>query len=234
MLSEPLVLTSLPLPPPRTVPELLAGARFVGGLSLGELATELGQVVPPDLRRAKGFVGGLLERALGATAGSRAEPDFPELGVELKTLPVDRVGHCLESTFVCSAETSDIKGVEWHESRLWKKVRCVLWVPVEGTRSVPLHERRIGGAFLWQPNSEEEALLRADWELLVSLMARGQFDSLSGHLGQHLQLRPKAAKGTSRRLAFDEDGARSLQQPKGFYLRARFTEAILHRHLHGN
>jgi DNA mismatch repair protein MutH len=212
----------------------MAGARFVAGLSLGELAAALGQATPVDLRRAKGFVGGLLERALGATAGSRAEPDFPELGVELKTLPVDPTGHSLESTFVCNAEVDDIKGVEWEHSRLWKKIRCVLWVPVEGTRSVPVHERRIGGAFLWQPNPEEQALLRADWELLVSLMARGEFDSLSGHLGRHLQLRPKGAKGTSRRRAFDEDGARSLEQPKGFYLRARFTEALLQQYLLGN
>ena len=34
-------------------------------------------------------------------------------------------------------------------------------------------------------------------------------------------------------LAFDEDGARSLEQPKGFYLRARFTEGLLRRHLLG-
>lgn len=208
-------------------------ARYVAGLRLGELASLWGTEVPPDLRRAKGFVGGLVERALGASAGCRAEPDFPELGVELKTLPVDGAGHCLESTFVCSAEVGDFHDVEWERSRLWAKVRCVLWVPVEGTRSLDVAERRIGGPFLWEPDAQQTAELRADWELLVSLMARGQFDSLSGHLGQHLQLRPKAAKGSSRRRAFDEEGARSLEQPKGFYLRARFTESLLRRHLHG-
>lgn len=175
-----------------------------------------------------------MERALGATAASRAEPDFPGLGIELKTLPVNASGHCLESTFVCTAEMSECAEVEWESSRLWKKLRHVLWVPVEGTRSVPVAERRIGACFFWQPDVDEEALLRADWELLVSLMARGQFDSLSAHLGRHLQLRPKAARGDSRRHAFDEDGARSLEQPKGFYLRARFTEGLLHRHLHGS
>jgi DNA mismatch repair protein MutH len=207
------------------------GANYIAGLTVGQLASLLGFEVPPDLRRAKGFVGGLVERALGATAASRAEPDFPELGVELKTLPVDAAGHCLESTFVCTAEVGDSADVEWEGSRLWKKIRHVLWVPVEGTRSLPVAERRIGAPFFWQPGGDEEAGLRADWELLVSLMARGQFDSLSAHLGRHLQLRPKAARGSSRRRAFDEDGARSLEQPKGFYLRARFTEGLLRRHL---
>lgn len=229
-----LALLEVPIPPPASIADLLARAELLGGLCLGELAERLGQPVPPDLRRAKGFVGALVERALGASSGSRAQPDFPELGVELKTLPVDAVGHCLESTFVCTAEVGDLAGVEWAESRLWAKVRCVLWVPVEATRSLPVAERRIGGPFLWRPSAEEEALLRADWELLVSLLARGQHGSLSGHLGQHLQLRPKAAKGSSRRRAFDEDGARSLEQPKGFYLRARFTEDLLRRHLLGS
>lgn len=205
----------------------------MAGLTVGQLASLLGFEVPPDLRRAKGFVGGLVERALGATAASRAEPDFPDLGVELKTLPVDAAGHCLESTFVCTAEVGDSADVEWEGSRLWKKMRHVLWVPVEGTRTLPVAERRIGAPFFWQPGGDEEAALRADWELLVSLMARGQFDSLSAHLGRHLQLRPKAARGSSRRRAFDEDGARSLEQPKGFYLRARFTEGLLRRHLLG-
>lgn len=205
----------------------------MAGLTVGQLASLLGFEVPPDLRRAKGFVGGLVERALGATAASRAEPDFPDLGVELKTLPVDEAGHCLESTFVCTAEVGDSADVEWEGSRLWKKIRHVLWVPVEGTRTLPVAERRIGAPFFWQPGGDEEAALRADWELLVSLMARGQFDSLSAHLGRHLQLRPKAARGSSRRRAFDEDGARSLEQPKGFYLRARFTEGLLRRHLLG-
>lgn len=223
----------LPLPPPKTLAELVAGADYMAGLTVGQLARLLGFEVPPDLRRAKGFVGGLVERALGATAASRAEPDFPDLGVELKTLPVDEAGHCLESTFVCTAEVGDSADVEWEGSRLWKKIRHVLWVPVEGTRTLPVGERRIGAPFFWQPGGDEEAALRADWELLVSLMARGQFDSLSAHLGRHLQLRPKAARGSSRRRAFDEDGARSLEQPKGFYLRARFTEGLLRRHLLG-
>jgi len=227
-------LATFPLPKATTPAELLGAAGFVAGLRLGELAFLLGIPVPPDLRRAKGFVGSLLERALGASASSRAVPDFPELGVELKTLPVDASGHCLESTFVCTAEARDLEIVEWEQCRLWAKLRCVLWVPVEGTRAVPVEQRRVGAPFLWQPDQTEQALLRADWELLVSLLARGKFDSLSGHLGRHLQLRPKAAKGSSRRPALDEDGARVLAQPKGFYLRARFTEALLRRHLLGS
>ena len=45
----------------------------------------------------------LLETALGATAGSKAEQDFSHLGIELKTLPINAEGFPLETTFVSLA-----------------------------------------------------------------------------------------------------------------------------------
>ena len=62
---------------PKTTEELLSRAQAIAGLSFGELATQLDIPVPPDLKRDKGWVGMLLETALGATAGSKAEQDFP-------------------------------------------------------------------------------------------------------------------------------------------------------------
>ena len=69
--------------PPSTLAELLVRARALAGQTIGELGHDLGCQVPVDQRRAKGLVGQMLERALGASAGSRAAPDFPGLGVEL-------------------------------------------------------------------------------------------------------------------------------------------------------
>ena len=71
---------------PQTEQALLEKAQSIAGLTFGELAGELNIPVPPDLKRDKGWVGMLLETALGATAGSKAEQDFSHLGIELKTL----------------------------------------------------------------------------------------------------------------------------------------------------
>ena len=67
-------------PPPETEEELRLRARRLAGWTLSDLAAHLGERVPLDLRRAKGWVGEALERALGATSGSQPEPDFPHLG----------------------------------------------------------------------------------------------------------------------------------------------------------
>lgn len=205
-------------------------AQALAGASLAELAARLGCPVPPDLRRAKGFVGSLLERELGATAGARALPDFPELQVELKTLPVDRAGTPLESTFVCTIPLTEIGDVEWADSRVRRKVACVLWVPVEGERTIPVGLRRVGQPLLYRLTEDDEAQLRQDWEELAGLIGRGHVESLSGHLGRWLQIRPKAAHSRSRRLGIDADGVPFAALPRGFYLRTAFTRTLLARH----
>lgn len=214
---------------PETEAELLSRARDLSGRRIGELARELGVACPPDLRRAKGFVGGLVERALGADAGSRALPDFSALGVELKTLPVDARGRPAESTFVCTIPLTEVASLEWEDSPVFRKLRRVLWVPVEGERSLAPAVRRIGEPLLWSPSAEEERELRFDWEELAGLIGRGDVESVTGHLGRSLQVRPKAANSRARRRGTDRDGAFFDALPKGFYLRTSFTARLLTR-----
>lgn len=214
--------------PPESVEELLARGQRLAGRSLGVVADELGLAVPPDLRRAKGWVGQLVERALGASSGSKAQPDFLELGVELKTLPVGHQGKPRESTFVTTVELGDIIDVEWEQSRVFHKLRRVLWVPVLAEPGVAVAERRIGSALLWRPSDDEDNQLRADWIEIAGIFAR-DLEGPSAHAGQWLQVRPKAASSRVRRIVHTQRGERQSVAPRGFYLRARFTAELLKR-----
>ncbi|MEO6600661.1 MAG: DNA mismatch repair endonuclease MutH [Polyangiaceae bacterium] len=213
--------------PPETDAELLTRARGLAGMTLSELAGRFSLAAPPDLRRHKGFVGALVERALGATAGSRAAPDFEALGIELKTLPVDSRGRALESTFVCTIPLIEIGEVEWMSSRVRRKLSRVLWVPVEGERQIPVAQRRIGEPLLWSLTEAAETALRFDWEELAGIIGKGDVETITGHLGRCLQIRPKARDSHARRRGIDGDGARFAALPRGFYLRATFTSEIL-------
>lgn len=215
---------------PTSEADLLDRAKGLSGVTLGALAARLGCEVPTDLRRAKGWVGELLERALGATAGSRAAPDFEALGIELKSLPVTPDGRPLETTFVCTIALLDMQDTEWEASRVLAKLRRVLWVPVEGMRQRAVAERRIGAAVLWSPSPEEEQDLRFDWEELSGWIGRGDVESVTGHLGRYLQVRPKARNSRARRRGLDADGAAIATLPRGFYLRTSFTARILAAH----
>ncbi|GAB4292030.1 MAG: DNA mismatch repair endonuclease MutH [Thiohalomonadaceae bacterium] len=215
--------------PPRDETELLARAHRLAGRTLGDIAAELRVTVPADLRRHKGWVGQLIEQALGATASSLAVPDFAAIGVELKTLPVDSRGLPRESTYVCTVPL-ETAGEDWEHSWLRRKLARVLWLPVQADKEIPLAVRRVGSALLWSPSAEEEALLRRDWEELTECLLRGELEQLSARHGEILHIRPKAANSRALRHAVGADGERILTNPRGYYLRATFTAAILRRH----
>jgi DNA mismatch repair endonuclease MutH len=216
---------------PQTLEQLLSQAQSIAGLTFGELADELHIPVPPDLKRDKGWVGMLLERALGATAGSKAEQDFSHLGVELKTLPINAEGYPLETTFVSLAPLVQNSGVKWENSHVRHKLSCVLWMPIEGIRHIPLRERHIGAPILWKPTAEQERQLKQDWEELMDLIVLGKLDQITARIGEVMQLRPKGANSRAVTKGIGKNGEIIETLPLGFYLRKEFTAQILNAFL---
>ncbi|WP_118789166.1 DNA mismatch repair endonuclease MutH [Haemophilus haemolyticus] len=212
---------------PQTLEQLLSQAQSIAGLTFGELADELHIPVPPDLKRDKGWVGMLLERALGATAGSKAEQDFSHLGVELKTLPINAEGYPLETTFVSLAPLVQNSGVKWENSHVRHKLSCVLWMPIEGSRHIPLRERHIGTPILWKPTAEQERQLKQDWEELMDLIVLGKLEKITARIGEVMQLRPKGANSKAITKGIGKYGEVIDTLPLGFYLRKEFTAGIL-------
>ncbi|WP_118842073.1 DNA mismatch repair endonuclease MutH [Haemophilus haemolyticus] len=212
---------------PQTLEQLLSQAQSIAGLTFGELADELHIPVPPDLKRDKGWVGMLLERALGATAGSQAEQDFSHLGVELKTLPINAEGYPLETTFVSLAPLVQNSGVKWENSHVRHKLSCVLWMPIEGSRHIPLRERHIGTPILWKPTAEQERQLKQDWEELMDLIVLGKLEKITARIGEVMQLRPKGANSKAITKGIGKYGEVIDTLPLGFYLRKEFTAGIL-------
>ena len=221
------------MPPPESEAELYRRAYRLAGLTVAQVAEQAGLEVPEDLGRHKGWVGQLLEAMLGATGGSRAVPDFPHLGVELKTLPVTPEGRPRESTYVCVAPLDGSLATRWEACWLRRKLACVLWVPIVGAASQDAAQRQIGAPILWRPDPEEAAALRADWEVLSEYIHAGAVAQVSARMGAILQLRPKASSSRVMVWTQDEEANWVQVNPRGFYLRTRFTGAILSRYFGG-
>ncbi|CNE85509.1 DNA mismatch repair protein [Yersinia nurmii] len=221
---------SHPPAPPVDEQQLVERAQALAGFTLGELAARADRPIPANLKRDKGWIGMLLEFYLGASAGSKPEQDFANIGIELKTIPISAQGKPLETTFVCVAPLTGNSGVTWESSHVRHKLARVLWIPVEGERQIPLAERRIGAPLLWSPNAEEEELLRRDWEELMDLIVLGKVESITARHGEVLQLRPKAANSRALTEAVGEKGQPILTLPRGFYLKKTFTAPLLARH----
>ena len=213
--------------PPVSVKELIERAETLAGKTLQHIATIQDRELPDHLATAKGMIGELIEDYLGASAGSLPEPDFQEIGVELKTIPINKDGKPKESTYVCVVSLLPDESAHWDTSLVKRKLSRVLWVPVEADRSIPLAMRRIGTPLLWSPTPQQEEILRQDWQELMNMVMTGELEQVSSSHGRYLQIRPKAQNARSLQSGVDTDGNIIKTLPRGFYLRTSFTHTIL-------
>ncbi|WP_394129701.1 DNA mismatch repair endonuclease MutH [Shewanella maritima] len=223
----------MPNQPPQTIDELMTRAHAMAGVTLGDLANEHGIETPQNLRKDKGWVGQLIEAELGALAGSKPEQDFLHLGIELKTIPVDHTGKVLETTYVTVAPLINIQGLSWEKSVVFHKLQHVLWIPVQGSRDIPIAQRQIGSPVLWQPTQTQMIALQQDWEEIMEMIALGKVEHITARHGEVLQLRPKAANSQSLTESIASDGSIKLSNPRGFYLKTAFTQHILQQAFNG-
>ncbi|MFM8454656.1 MAG: MutH/Sau3AI family endonuclease [Gammaproteobacteria bacterium] len=235
---------------PNSRQALLSRAQNLAGLSLWDFLQIHGQSLsisinttrslslenPKNLLHLKGKIGQFLEQYLGADAGNQSKPDFVNLGVELKTIPVGFLNQkiqILESTYISVLPSlQEILLETWETAKLKQKIQCILWLPLEGSSKIPWPDRKIGQAFLWSPSPEQEKRLNQDWLEITNHIALGDFQNLNAYLGQSLQLRPKAANAAAlkKQAIVNQDGELQFLQPKGFYFRSSFTQEILDGH----
>ena len=159
--------------PPQTEAELIERCLSITGLSFTQLSMGLDLLIPIDPNQRKGWVGQAIELALGTNASNKSLPDFKDLGIELKTLPIGKSGRPTESTFITSIPLLTIHQQQWNTSQCYAKLKRVLWVPIEGDTDIPYPQRRIGQGFLWSPDAVQERILEADWNYLTSQISTG-------------------------------------------------------------
>ncbi|MCU7836983.1 MAG: DNA mismatch repair endonuclease MutH [gamma proteobacterium symbiont of Taylorina sp.] len=215
------------IPKPESENELITRALALSGKNLSQLATDIHWPIPENLNHNKGWIGQLIEVCLGATAGNLSEPDFQNLGIELKTIPLNSRHTPKETTYVCVVPLLNHTGLQWQDSCVYKKLKRVLWVPIEADPAVILSERKVGHAFLWSPTADDMEILQSDWEEFMELISLGQVESITAHQGEYLQIRPKAANASVITTGIGQDGLRKQTLPRGFYLRTLFTKQIL-------
>ncbi|NVJ59042.1 MAG: DNA mismatch repair endonuclease MutH [Gammaproteobacteria bacterium] len=212
--------------PPSSEQELLCRAERIAGKTLGELANTYASQIPSNLLFEKGWVGQFCEKLLGASAGSLPEPDFPQLGIELKTIPIDSSGRPLESTYV-SVVPMSATGETWETSVVFHKLSKVLWLPIMSEKPLSIEQRVVGMPIMWQPNPEQLELIRMDWEEALEKIMLGDHGALNAKFGEVLQVRPKAAHSRVLTEAVGPEGHTVKTLPRGFYLRPSFTQNIL-------
>lgn len=213
--------------PPQNIEELQERLHQIAGFTLAELAGQANIPLPISPLHGKGFQGELIERYLGASAPGLPIPDFPDLNIELKTVPVDENFRPLESTFICSAPLNEASARRYEDSILCHKISRVLFVFVVSPRNFSYEERYVAGFHFWSPDCDEERLIREDFEELYEMVATGHVDDITARMGTVIQMRPKAADGKALTDCPGPDGTLIKVRPRGFYMRRAFMEELL-------
>lgn len=177
--------------------------------------------------RTKGLAGKLIEVVLGADAGCQSRPDFTLLDIELKTLPINRHGRPAESTYVCTVPLKWHDNYQLENSLLWKKLKKILWIPIESAKNKPIELRRIFSPILWEPQGAILKTLKEDWNDITEELLSGGIEHINSKMGTYLHIRPKAAHSRSLTQTLDINSTLRETLPRGFYLRTTLTQKIL-------
>lgn len=212
---------------PQSLDELQSRLKALTGKTLLELADKALVQLPRSTTSGKGFTGELLEILLGATAGNLPVPDFPQLKLELKTLPVDENLKPLESTFICHAPLVNKRNQRFEDSTLFCKISSILFVFILAPRNLPFAQRKIMGFHFFKPSAEELSLIKEDWEELMEMVSLGQVQQITARYGTIIQMRPKAADGMQLTECIGPDGTMIKTRPRGFYMRRAFTQKLI-------
>jgi DNA mismatch repair protein MutH len=207
--------------------EALDQSRSLTGHTAGEVATAVGLDSFNESPSAKGKtgVGALVERYMGKAADSLKEPDLPEIGVEVKSLPMKRRGKgwtVKEPTSITMIDYFVVAREDWEGAYVRRKLDSVLWFPYEHN-SVDKRLAKFRRPFLWHPEESDLPVMEADYRVVKSEVLRGRAHELSESLSKVLGARRKGEKGSMRPQPFSQEMARS----RAWALKAAYTRPIL-------
>lgn len=177
--------------------------------------------------RTKGRVGQHVESYFGLRMNSEAGPDFPHLGVELKTVPLRRhkSGRTLsakERTFITQINYDSIHRQPFDESSLDTKTRHTLYVFYEWQRDQPTTETSVLRAYLHERDAAAIDMARRAYAHVVAEVKAGRAHLLSE--GDTLGIGPatKDAGGAWAPQPFGREQARR----RAFAWKAAYTTAL--------
>ena len=180
-----------------TEDELMTIAESLNGRTFEDInpmaAIQISQL-PPSQRR--GMAGTFIEGVFGITTNSSPEPDFPHIGIELKTVPFK----IRDDDYIVPKERCVLSKINYTElltstfgdSHLYHKIRRVLVMPY--LHNDDFTQNRILHPFLWEADTWLDELTR-DWNIMQEITLT---DRLSEGSTTFLASCPKHGGGWNR------------------------------------
>jgi len=166
-------------------------------------------------------------RSLVGERSSGRHGDFERFGIEVKTVPVNRLGTVVESMSFPAFVHEELVFETWETSDLLGRLNRLLIVPIHREKKAGLAEMRLGRPFFWNPAANDLDAIGREWERYRALIADRRAAELPpASATTYTHVRPHS------RTASDTDPAPGGMDvtKKSFWLNQSYVERILAEH----
>ncbi|MCI1646282.1 MAG: hypothetical protein LKI67_01310 [Olsenella sp.] len=163
--------------------------------------TNAPELQSPKQRRGS-FGNALEEHFFDYKLNSNSMPDFPKVGLELKSTPVKRTAKgepvAKERLVLMQINYMTVVHETFETSRLVKKASKILLVSYVWEKDSGPLDYKVEMAELWGLPREDMAQFKIDWETVVDKIRSGHAEDISGSDTLYLEACTKAANSTVR------------------------------------
>ncbi len=198
------------------------------GKTIGQLKEEL--FIGEKCKMKKGAAGLIVENILGIKNNNRDEPDIPQIGCEIKILPLqknrDGTIKAKEPTAIQMINYCEVAKETWETAKLRSKINLTFWVVYlakENGKSKAQDEYVIVDYFLDHPSDVQNGIFKTDWEEIQSYIVRGDADKLSCSMGTYIEPKTKGANNEDKTDAPDGKGGLTRVRRRAFYYKKNYT-----------
>lgn len=178
----------------------------------------------------KGASGLIVENLLGIRNNNNADADIPEIGCEIKILPlqVNNNGDikAKEPTAIQMINYIDVAKEKWETANVRKKITLTFWIVYlakEKGKSLNQDDYLILDYFLDHPNDTHISIFKKDWENIQDFIIRGLADKLSCSMGEYIEPKTKGKNNQDVTDAPDGKGGRIKARRRAFYYKKKYT-----------
>jgi len=205
------------------------------GKTIGQIKSELN--IERDHMK-KGASGLIVENLLGIKNNNLADADIPEIGCEIKILPLQKNKNgdikAKEPTQIQLINYFEVAEETWDNAKLRKKINLTFWVVYlakENGSTLNQEDYKIIDYFLDHPDSSKMDIFKNDWELIQKYIIDGLADKLSCSMGKYIEPKTKGKNNKDLTDAPDGKGGVSKARRRAFYYKKNYTNTQIIPHI---
>ncbi|PWK29031.1 DNA mismatch repair endonuclease MutH [Arcicella aurantiaca] len=199
------------------------------GKTIGEIKSLLNH---ERTNMKKGASGLIVETLLGIKNNNNADADIPEIGCEVKILPIqkNRNGEVKvkEPTQIQMINYFEVANEKWETAKIRKKITLTFWIVYlakENSKSLNQDDYKIIDYFIDHPNEYKLQIFQRDWEAIQSYIINGLSDKLSCSMGEYIEPKTKGANNQDVTNAPDGKGGILKARRRAFYFKKKYTNS---------